>query len=405
MKIVEIKTVRLEDFQNLCYVQLITDEGVTGLGETFFAAQGVEGWIHENAAPILLGRDPLQIEKNWHNLLSFVGGKSTGAESRGRSALDIAAWDILGKVCRQPLYQLLGGKSRDGVIVYNTCAGYHYTQKVSKTGHPSDDKGRGMEDAGRYEDYDAFMNRADELAQDLLEQGYTGMKIWPFDAFNAKTDGHYISPEDLRKGCEPFEKIRKAVGDRIEIMVELHSRWDLRTAKQIAKALEQYKPFWYEDPIQVYNIDALREFARSTPVATAASETVGSMYSYGDICDKKAADILILDPTWTGGVTEAKKISVIAEEHELPITTHDCVGPLSYALDVHLSTWAPNAFIQETTRSFYHGWYADILTDLPVLKNGRVYTLEGPGLGTELQPDLFKRSGSAVRSTKLSDIV
>lgn len=403
MKITEIKTIRLGEYPNICYVQLITDEGLVGLGETFFSAQSVEGWIHENAAPILLGRNPLDIEKNWQDLISFVGGKSTGAESRGRSALDIAAWDLLGKACGQPLYRLLGGKSRDGIPVYNTCAGSHYTQKVSKTGHPSDDKGRGQ--SGMYEDYDAFMERADELAIDLVEQGYTGMKIWPFDAFCAKSNGHYISPEDLKKGCEPFAKIRKAVGDRIEIMVEMHSRWDLPTAKRIARALEEFDPFWYEDPIQVYNIDALREFAVSTRVPTAASETVGGTFSYRDICDKKAADILIFDPTWTGGVTEARKIAAIAEAHELPITTHDCVGPLSYTLDVHLSTAFTNAFIQETTRSFYHGWYRELLTQVPRLQGGKVYALEGSGLGTELQPDVLKRKDAVVRTTRISDII
>ncbi|WP_308588872.1 mandelate racemase/muconate lactonizing enzyme family protein [uncultured Oscillibacter sp.] len=399
MKITEIRTIRVDEFQNLCYVQIKTDEGVTGLGETFFAAQAVESWIHENAAPILLGKHPLDIEKNWHDLLSFVGGKSTGAESRGRSALDIAAWDILGKVTGLPVYRLLGGKSRDGVPVYNTCAGYHYTQKVSKSGHPSDDKGCGR--SGVYEDYDAFMNRADELALSLLEEGYSGMKIWPFDAFCDKTGGHSISAEDLKKGCEPFEKIRRAVGDRIDIMVELHCRWDLPTAKKIARALEPYRPFWYEDPILPYNVDALAAFARSTRVPTAASETVGSMYSYRDLCKANAADILIFDPTWTGGLTEAKKISAIAEAHELPITTHDCVGPLSYVVDTHISTWAPNAFVQETTRAFYHGWYGDLLTNLPPLKGGRVYALEGPGLGTELRPEVEKRPDATVRVSRL----
>ena len=92
------------------------------------------------------------------------------------------------------------------------------------------------------------MNRADELAVDLLEEGYHGMKIWPFDAFCKGSVTHYITQEELKKGCEPFEKIRKAVGDRIEIMVEMHCRWDLRVAKQIAKALEPYNPFWFEDP-------------------------------------------------------------------------------------------------------------------------------------------------------------
>lgn len=286
MKITEIKTLRLEEYSNICYVQIYTDEGISGLGETFFGAGSVEAWIHDNASPILLGKDPLQIEKNWHSLSSFTGGKSTGSEGRARSAIDVALWDILGKVTNQPLYQLLGGKTRDRVPLYNTCAGNDYTKKISKTGHPSDYKGIGRK--GRYEDYEAFMNRADELAVDLLEEGYHGMKIWPFDAFCKGSVTHYITQEELKKGCEPFEKIRKAVGDRIEIMVEMHCRWDLRVAKQIAKALEPYNPFWFEDPIQAFNVEALSEFAHSTHVATASSETVGSIYSYRDICAANA---------------------------------------------------------------------------------------------------------------------
>lgn len=98
MKITEIKTLRLEEYSNICYVQIMTDEEITGLGETFFGAGSVEAWIHDNAAPILLGKDPLQIEKNWHSLSSFTGGKSTGSEGRARSAIDVALWDIFGKV-------------------------------------------------------------------------------------------------------------------------------------------------------------------------------------------------------------------------------------------------------------------------------------------------------------------
>ena len=141
------------------------------------------------------------------------------------------------------------------------------------------------------------------------------MKIWPFDAFCKGSVTHYITQEELKKGCEPFEKIRKAVGDKIEIMVEVHCRWDLRVAKQIAKAPGPYNPFWFEDPIQAFNVEALSEFAHSTHVATASSETVGSIDSYRDICAAKAAEIITFDPTWTGGVTEAKKIIGLTEVH------------------------------------------------------------------------------------------
>lgn len=215
-------------------------------------------------------------------------------ESRGRSALDIAAWDILGNASHQPLYQMLGGKMRERIPIYNICVGTKYTKKPSRTEHVSDATDSGKH--GRYEDFDAFVEHADEVALELVEEGYRGMKIWPFDVFSLPTGGHYISPEDLKKGLEPFEKIRAAVGDKIEIMVELHSRWDLLVAKQLAVALEPYRPFWYEDPIPIYNMEALHEFSHTTRIPPTVSETVGGLYSYREICAAKAVDILIFDP-------------------------------------------------------------------------------------------------------------
>ena len=121
MKITEVETLLIDEFPNLVYVRLHTDEGIVGLGETFFTADAVASWIHSMAAPYLLGKDPLRIEQHWQSLNGFVGFNSTGVEMRARSAIDVALWDILGQVCRQPLYQLLGGAVRDRVPVYNTC--------------------------------------------------------------------------------------------------------------------------------------------------------------------------------------------------------------------------------------------------------------------------------------------
>jgi galactonate dehydratase len=122
MKITEVETLLMDEFPNLVYVRLHTDEGIVGLGETFFAADAVASWIHSMAAPYLLGKDPLRIEQHWHGLNGFVGFNSTGVEMRARSALDVALWDLLGQVCRQPLYQLLGGAVRDRVPVYGRAA-------------------------------------------------------------------------------------------------------------------------------------------------------------------------------------------------------------------------------------------------------------------------------------------
>ncbi|MCM3760394.1 mandelate racemase/muconate lactonizing enzyme family protein [Alkalihalobacillus oceani] len=400
MKITQIETIRLEEFPNICFVQVHTDQGHIGLGETYFAAEAVEAWIHEAGAPVLLGKDPLTIERHWQSMVGFIGSRSTGVENRGRSALDIALWDIFGQVTKQPIYQLLGGKCREKIKAYNTCAGYHYTRKRPKHASlPVDNWGVG-DAQGPYEDLDGFLYHAGDLAESLVEEGFMGMKIWPFDLYAEATKGRYISPADLNKALEPFRQIRERVGNKIEIMVELHSLWDLPTAKQIAQALEEFEPFWYEDPINMDNLDALQEFARSTRVRTAASETLGTRWAFRDILERNAAGVIIFDPTFTGGISEGKRIATLAETYEVPVTPHDCVGPVSFAVDVHLTINAPNAFVQECVRAFYSGWYKELVTEVPVVKAGYVYPLEGPGLGTALRPEVFEREDMTKRVSR-----
>lgn len=405
MQISAVETIRLGEFPNLCFVRVHTDEGLIGLGETYFGAEAVSAWVHENAAPMLLGADPLTIERHWQNLVGFVGSRSTGVENRGRSALDIALWDLLGQVTGQPIYQLLGGPMRDGIRVYNTCAGYHYVQKVPQNAHlPVDNWGAGRSQ-GPYEDLDGFLYHADELAESLRGQGFMGMKIWPFDMAAEKTGGHGISSEDLSKAIEPFEKIRRAVGDEIEIMVEMHSLWDLPTAKRIAQALEPFRPYWFEDPIRMDNAKSLAEFARATRVPVAASETLGTRTGYRDVLERQAAGVIIFDPTWTGGISESRRIASLAEAYEIPIAPHDCVGPVSLAVDVHLSAHLPNTLVQEVVRAFYSGWYQDLVTELPRLISGYIYPLTGPGLGLQLQPDVLQRKDAIIRRSRADDRV
>ena len=210
MKITALETVRLDEFPNVLWVRVHTDEGLVGLGETFFGARAVEAYLHESAAMTVLGRDPLAIERIGRDLTPYVGFAGTGVEARGRSAVDIALWDLFGKATGQPVYQLLGGLSRERIRTYNTCAGYRYVRSRPDWG--TDDWGLEGEAEGPYEDLDAFLHRADELAQSLLEQGITGMKIWPFDHAAVESDGYYISGRDLDRALEPFRKIRGAVG-------------------------------------------------------------------------------------------------------------------------------------------------------------------------------------------------
>jgi L-alanine-DL-glutamate epimerase-like enolase superfamily enzyme len=403
VKVVRIDTLRLGAFPNILFVLVHTDEGLVGLGETFFGARAVEAYIHETVAPYLLGRDPLRIDQHAKQLCGYLGYASSGAETRGNSALDVALWDVFGKVANQPVYQLLGGKSRERVRTYNTCAGYRYVreaprQEVSNWGLS------GHEAEGPYEDLDAFLKRPGELAEDLLSQGITGMKIWPFDPYAEESSGHYISEEGLERALGPFRKIREAVGARMDVMVEFHSLWDLPTARRIARALEEFEPYWFEDPLKADDLDVLAEFARSTRVPVTASETLSGRSAFRELMEKGAAEIVMLDVSWCGGIGEAKKIATMAEARHLPVASHDCTGPVVFTASTHLSINLPNALVQESVRAYYTGWYKELVTELPTVEEGHVEPPKGPGLGTELLPSLHERPDAHLRTSKLDGV-
>ncbi|MEE8171737.1 MAG: mandelate racemase/muconate lactonizing enzyme family protein [Alphaproteobacteria bacterium] len=397
MKITRVETIRLDEFTNLLWVRIHTDSGVIGLGETFFGARAAEAYIHETAAPALIGRDPLQIERIARDLTPYIGFAGTGAETRGRSAIDIALWDLWGRVAEQPVYQLLGGLTHDKIRIYNTCAGYRYVR--SRPNWSLDDWGTGGKAEGPYEDLEAFLHDAGALAESLLEQGITGMKIWPFDFAAKASGGYYISNADLDTALEPFRKIRTAVGDKMDIMVELHSLWRFPAAIKIAEALEEFDPFWFEDPIRMDSIDAVAEFAAATNVPVCASETLGARWEHHKILEAGAAGIIMPDISWCGGITEAKKIAALAETYHRPIAPHDCSGPVALMACIHLCLNVPNTLIQETVRSFYTGWYKELVTTLPRIEAGHVYPPEGPGLGTDILPKVFDRSDIRVTVT------
>ncbi|MDA0229892.1 MAG: mandelate racemase/muconate lactonizing enzyme family protein [Proteobacteria bacterium] len=398
MKITRVETIRLDEFSNLLWVRLHTDAGVIGLGETFFGARAAEAYIHETAAPALIGRDPLQIERIARDLTPYIGFAGTGAETRGRSAIDIALWDLWGRATEQPVYQLLGGLTHDKMRIYNTCAGYRYVRSRPNWG--LDDWGTGGNAEGPYEDLDAFLNDAGALAESLLAEGITGMKIWPFDFAAKASGGYYISNADLDTALEPFRKIRAAVGDEMDIMVELHSLWRFPAAIKIAEALEEFNPFWFEDPIRMDSIDAVAEFAAATNVPVCASETLGARWEHHRILEAGAAGIIMPDLTWCGGISEAKKIASLAETFHRPIAPHDCSGPVALMACIHLCLNVPNALIQETVRAFYAGWYKELVTVLPKIENGYVYPPEGPGLGTDILPAVFDRADIHVTATE-----
>ena len=399
MKITALETIRFEERANLLFLLVETDEGIVGLGETFFGVGPVEAQLHEVVAPQAIGADPLEIDRFSADLQGYLGWRSTGAEMRALSAVDIALWDIFGKATGQPIAQLLGGFTRRKIRTYNTCAGTDYIKKA--TGQNSGNFGLG---SAQYDDLNGFLHHAGDLAQELLSEGITAMKIWPFDHAAERSRGLDISAAELKAALEPFEKIRAAVGDRMDIMVEFHSLWRLPPAMKIAKALAPFDTYWHEDPIRMDALDNLKRYAAVSPAPVCASETLGGRGAFRDLLLTQAAGVVMLDIAWCGGLSEARKIAAMAEAWQLPVAPHDCTGPVTLTASTHLALNAPNALIQESVRAFHRTWYHDLVTALPPIENGEISVPPGPGLGLAPHPDIDKKLTTRRRRTTAADL-
>ena len=416
MKITQIETIHLGDFPHILFVAIHTDEGLVGYSDTFYMTDAMRAYIHQFAAPMLLGHDPLAIELHWRRLyevIAHIAGK--GAEIRALSAIDCALWDIFGQAVNQPVWQVLGGATRARIRTYNTCGGPHYGRPTrGGSGYGAD-----AEIGAKYEDLVGFMTDAGALAQDLLSEGITGMKLWPFDfvldpdgwanwknfkgAFDPKRvaiHGHSISRADLKLALRPFQQIRDAVGDKMDIMVEGHGFWSLPAAKTIARALEPFEPYWLEDLMRADDVGALAELRASTRTPLLVSEYLTTRYEYKPVLEKNAADIIMIDPTWAGGITESKKIATMAEVYKRPVALHDCTGPFTLLAGIHLAINCTNAVIQESVRAYLHLTYPELITDVPVVRDGHFDAPTKPGIGAALLPDARKRPDATVVVSK-----
>ncbi|HEY2131748.1 MAG TPA: mandelate racemase/muconate lactonizing enzyme family protein [Acetobacteraceae bacterium] len=396
-RVTALRTIRIAERPNLIWLEVETDEGLVGLGESFRGAQAVEASLHEQVAPWLIGRDSRQIEGISRQLMTpYLGFNSSGAEIRAASAVDIALWDLAGKRHGIPVHEALGGASRTSIRAYNTCAGYAYNTSGTKRRAVSADEATG----GPYDDQIAFTRDAGVLAESLLSEGYAAMKIWPFDIYAEATGGHMISLADLKAGLEPFRRIRAAVGDRIEVMAELHSLWGSHAATRICRALEDYGVFWAEDPInKMDDARTLADLRRQTRTPICGSETLGGVVPFRDLLAADALDMVMLDLAWCGGLTEGRKIAALAEAYAKPIAPHDCTGPVTLIAGLHLALHAPTAIFQEVVRATLATWYRDLVSVLPTIKDGMVLAPTTPGLGTTLNPDIRRREDAGVRES------
>ncbi|PSP55015.1 mandelate racemase/muconate lactonizing enzyme family protein, partial [Halobacteriales archaeon QH_7_68_42] len=284
MRVTAIETITYDDDADLTdterdiditTLRVHTDEGVVGLGETFPQA-GMEGAaLHGPIADHALGADPRDIQGLRDDLQTYFNYYGhAGAEMRALSAL-----------------QLLGGKAREEIPTYNTS----YDQE-----------------------YD-FRTEPVALAESLLDQGVTSMKIWPFDEFAAKTRGQRISEADLEAGLEPIRRVREAVGDEMDVAVEFHGLWALTSAEKLVRAVEPYDPLWVEDVIRKGDIDAYRRLAEATDAPLCVSERLIGRYEFRQAIRTGAIDIVMPDLCWTGGISEARAVADMAESAHLPV--------------------------------------------------------------------------------------
>ena len=401
MRITSIETIRTAQQSNLCFVTLTTDMGLVGLGESFYGASTVETYIHDQLAPALLALDDPSPHAVASAMRPYVGYQGGGAETRALGAVDMALWDLLGKQAGIPLSALMGGTVRSSVRTYNTCAGPKYVSSTSQ--QTSSNWGVAGSDSHIYEDLIAFLTRPRELARSLLGEGYTAMKIWPFDQAAERNHGVDLTQQELDAGVRIVGEIRDEIGDDLGIMIELHGLWLPRGAMRIAQALEPYRPFWLEDPIRPDAVHALQSLKQQTSIPIAAGETTVGRRGFLPLLDEGAIDVVTVDIGWTGGITEALRVASLADTFGVLIAPHDCTGPVSLAVATHLICTQTNGLIQESARAFMATWYRDAAEGFPTVVNGALTPSSTPGHGVSLADDLVGRPGITVRSSSLSD--
>ena len=352
------------------WVRLHTDKGIVGIGETYPFSNGEYGALKDYSR-ILLGQDPRDIDGIWKRFYHDMAMRNAGgADMRVLSAINMAQMDILGKVCNLPLYRLIGGKTRAKVKVYNTVTNYWSIDNMKM----------GPDTA--------------KIVNFLLDRGIQGMKIYPFQSSN----GSYITSEEIEKGLEIIKEIRKTAANKMEICIDCWGRFDLASAQRIAKALEPYDILYMEDVMMMNNAKSYAMLTQSTSVPICHSETLSTRYEFREFLELGACNVVMYDLSWCGGITEAKKISDMADTYNIPTSPHTAGGPLLWLSSIHLATSLSNFLIMESNYWKYTHQYPYFLNNVPVPQNGYVSAPEAPGLGAEIRSELFSRGDAIVET-------
>jgi len=374
MKIADMKVhvLMLQPNREWIFVQLTTDDGVTGLGECSDYASTPHLVSGLNAIkPFIIGMDARNIEDVWQKLFhgySDLNGR--GYISHLISAIDIALWDIKGKTLGVPVYQLLGGPVRDTVPLYT-----HIPGRLS--GNPS-------------------IEEAQKAALAAKALGFQAIKTDPFARQwkgGSPQGGEMVerlTPGEIAKAAEFMMGVRAAVGPEFELLVDAHARFDTASAIRAARALEPVKLTWLEEPVPVESINALREVRENTDIPLCVGERHFTRWDYVELFRERLVDYVMPDIAWTGGISELRRIASQAESYFLRFSPHDALGPVMVMASVHVDITAPNLYRQECVHEFFDD-YAQVITPMFDWSGGTIKRPDRPGLGIELIPEAIEK--------------
>lgn len=369
MKITNIEALPVWGGQrNFLFVVVDTDEGISGVGESGLTGRelAVTGAI-EHFKPLLIGQDPMRIEHLWQVL--FRGGffPAERVLASAISAIDIALWDIKGKALGVPIYELLGGRVRDKVVCY-----------PHNVGHA-------MEVA--------------PLVESCLQTKAEG---WKFVRWGLPQAGQLLEPRQaVLASIKQFQAVREAVGDEIELTFDVHTRLDLPDALWLCQEVEQFRPFFIEDPLRSENPDSFKTLRPRTTAPLAAGEQFSSKWEFRQLIEEEWIDYARVDLCIAGGFTEARKIAGWCETHYIKMAVHNPLGPVSSAACLQFNLATSNFGVQEQPRKT-----GTVLTDVvpvqPEWRDGYLLPPDRPGLGIEF--DRAAARASPFRMTELPQL-
>lgn len=364
-------------------VRINTDEGISGFGEVGlaygFGASGGFG-VAKDFAPLLIGQDPMKNEAIWERLFkkTFWGQGGGSCVFGGMSGIDVALWDIKGKALNVPIYQLLGGKSRDKLRTYASQVqfGWGVGRDKSQLVRPAE-----------YAD----------VAQAAVSEGFTAVKV---DPMGMDRDGKW-NQQDLtgvqpnlvmRTAYDRVKAIRDAVGPDVDIIVEMHAFTDTTAAIQFGRMIEELGIFCYEEPVMNLNSEQMKRVAEKVKIPLAAGERIYSRWGFRPFFEDGSLSIIQPDLGLCGGLTEGKKICDMAHVYDVTAQMHVCGGPLATAAALQMEAVIPNFIIHELHRFALLEANTKTCKYNYLPKNGYYDVPNLPGLGQELTDETIKAS-------------